>query len=95
MVAMALALLAIRFYLRLVRQKSRPHASDYISLFTFLVIVMEGVIGTVFNVDEMRYLKTHPTYPRDVDVMFGYSAARRIHYLKVFFPPPPTYSKNG
>ena len=84
MTAVATALLAIRFYLRLVRQKSRPHASDYILLSTFLMILSETALGTVFNVDEIRYLKGYPVFPQSVDVLVGYSDEMQTRYLKVF-----------
>lgn len=72
------------FYLRLVRQKFRPHASDYILLSTFLMTLSETAMGTVFNVDEVRYLKDHPVFPPSVDVLAGYSDKMRTRYLKVF-----------
>lgn len=86
MAAVATALLAIRFYLRLIRQKSRLHASDYILLSTFLMILSETAVGTVFNVDEIRYLKCHPVFPHGVDVLAGYSDEMRTRHLKVLSP---------
>ena len=83
MAAVATALLAIRFYLRLIRQKSRLHASDYILLSTFLMILSETAVGTVFNVDEIRYLKGHPVFPHGVDVLAGYSDEMQTRHLKV------------